>query len=133
MILQRENAAAVRDPSVKKLEQELRRLRSNGPSSFAHLTDAKGNYLQAAGGGGGLLLERCDASAERHYRGYQVKPVVPFEDGTTLTFSAGVVQLKADEWFTLAQVIDVFCAYVASGTCPRYVLWRDITDVLGLP
>jgi hypothetical protein len=87
-----------------------------------------GSYLQTAGGGGGLLLEHRDASTGRHARAYQHSPVVPFGDGTELCFSAGRISLRANEWFTLAQVVEVFTTYLDDAGFPDFVRWRELSD-----
>lgn len=127
MIFQRENTKEVVNPSVAQLNNHLKRLRSTGPSSFAILTNDHGDYVQAAGGGG-CLLERREATTGRHFRAFQEQPVVPFEDGTTLHFSAGAISLRSDEWFRLGQVVEVFADFL-DGTCPGYVEWREVTEV----
>lgn len=119
---------SVRDP--KDLERELRKLRSSGPSSFAILTAENGDYLQTAGGPGGLLVEKRIKASGRHFRAFQPAPVVPFEDGTELVFSAGRVKLNANEWFALKQVIEVFSTFLRGTAEPSYLSWRDITGVL---
>lgn len=130
MQLDRENKAPIMNPGASRIEGELRKLRSEGPTSFAVLTNDAGDYLQVAGGGGGCLLERRDAVSGRHFRGYQTQPVVPFEDGTELCFSGGRIPLQAREWFRVKQAIEVFVAFNEARPLPEYVQWRDITELL---
>jgi hypothetical protein len=105
-------------------------LRSYGPSSFASLTDAEGNYLQVAGGGVTCMLERRDVVAGRHLRGYKNERSNVFPDGTTLVFGGGQLRLLADEWFTAAEVLAVFLPFLRSEPPPLWIQWRDVTTTL---
>jgi len=130
MILEREGAAPLSGPSPKRISRELRRLRSSGRSSFASLTREDGAFLQVAGGGIGCLLEKHLPSESKLFRGYLDSPIVRFEDGTELSFSAGRVQLRRDEWFTIDQVIEVFEAYLRGTSEPAFLHWRDVSSIL---
>lgn len=122
-------------PTIHELTEAQARaavtsLRSYGPSSFASLTDEKGNYVQVAGGGVTCMLERRDAASGRHFRGYKDEKSKVFPDGTALVFGGGEIRLSADEWFTAQEVAEVFSAFLRSNELPRLVKWRDITAVL---
>jgi hypothetical protein len=127
---ERENKNPIENPSSRRIEAELRKLRSEGPSSFASLTNDEGDFLQVAGGGAGCLVERRDAVRGRQFRAYQDDPVVPFEDGTELCFSSGRVPLRPREWFRLNQAVEIFITFNEGRPLPEYVRWRDITEVL---
>lgn len=131
MRFERENAKAIVHPKMSRLERELRKLRSEGPSSFAILTNDVGDFLQVAGGGGGCLLERRDAATGRHFRAWQEEPVVPFADGTELLFSGGRIALQSSEWFRMNQIVEIFYAFNAGEQLPTYVQWREISDMFG--
>ena len=132
MKLEREGKAPIVDPSPERLARELRKLRTVGPSSFAILTASSGDYLQAAGSPGGLLLEKRHASG-RHFRAFQQPAVVGFADGTVLVLAMGDIKLRAGEWFKLSQVLEAFVAFARGQPEPDYLLWRDITQLLSRP
>ena len=50
MRFERENKKPIEDPSARRIEGELRKLRIEGPTSFAILTNDSGDFLQVAGG-----------------------------------------------------------------------------------
>lgn len=113
----------------RRIAQELRRLRPQGPSAFAILSFAADRYYQVAGGGGGMMLEKREG--ECHWRAHQDIPVVPFEDGTELSFGGSRIPLLRDEWFTRAQAIELLTLVASGRPEPRWVRWRDVTEVLG--
>ncbi len=111
-----------------RVAMEIKRLKPQGPSSFAILRTSGDAYYQVAGGGGGMLVEkRIDG---RQFRAFQAEPVVPFEDGTLLRVGGGRIRLRRDEWFTLAQVIELLSRVTDGADEPGWVLWRDITGIL---
>ena len=95
-------------------------------SSFAALTRADGAYVQVAGGPGLFLMEHRNASGQ-HYRAKQATPVVPFPDGTILSFSAGHVALARNEWFSAKQVTEVFAGFVANMPFPTWLEWSALS------
>lgn len=129
LLLEGEAAKPLVNPTLAEVERALRRLRSTGPSSFASLSRDDGSYLQTAGSPGGLLLEKRDADG-RQFRAFQNPPVVAFEDGTELVFSAGRIKLAASEWFQMRQVVAVFQAFALRAPEPDYLRWRDINQML---
>jgi hypothetical protein len=130
MLFEREAGKPLVNPSPARIETELRKLKTEGPSSFAHLTAPNGDYLQTAGSPAGLLLEKRNAQTGQHYRAFQSKPVVPFEDGTELVFSSGRIPLRSVEWFQLRQVLEAFTAFLEGAKEPSYLHWREITELL---
>ncbi|QBE62070.1 hypothetical protein EWM63_02960 [Pseudoduganella lutea] len=126
-----EKKAPKQDPTTAQVIAAITKLRSYGPSSFASLTDAHGNYLQVAGGGLTCLLERRTAAGAQHFRAYLEKPSGIHPDGTTLAFSGGQVKLRADEWISAPLVIDAFTAFLQGHELPQTIRWRDITTLLG--
>ena len=64
------------------------------------------------------------------YRGYQATPSTPFPDGTILKFGGGEIRMRNDEWFNIAQVVEVFLAFLEKRAMPSFVKWRDISEIL---
>lgn len=125
-----ENRKVVENPTPAQIERGLRKLRGGSSTEFAILEADDGSFVQAAGSAGGCMLEWHDARSDRHYRGCQEPPVVPFEDGTVLTFSGSEVALRSGEWFKLGQVVEAFVEFSTSNKLPAYIKWTDITDIL---
>ncbi|MEM6730220.1 MAG: hypothetical protein AAF658_01620, partial [Myxococcota bacterium] len=113
---EREGCKALENPGSERITSELKKLRSYGPSSFASITRETGEYLQVAGGAAGAFLEHRVGG--KHYRAFQRDPVVPFEDGTKLEFTAGVVALNRNEWFQMKQVCEAFVAFAEGSPLP---------------
>jgi hypothetical protein len=105
-------------------------LRSYGPSSFASISDKLGNYVQVAGGGVTCMLERHESATGKQYRGFKQDRSKVFQDGTILAFGGGEVKLNSDEWFTASEALEVFISFLDGGEFPKYIKWRDITDML---
>jgi hypothetical protein len=133
MRLEVEGRPAVDNVTPAQLRATIAALRSYGPSSFASLTDEKGNYLQVAGGGVTCMMERRDVALGRHFRAYQDKRSEVFADGSILAFGGGEIKLASDEWFTSADVQETFLAFLARSALPERVRWRDMTEVLQNP
>jgi len=130
MRLEIENKPAIDDATEAQVCAVIMSLRSYGPSSFASLTDVKGNYLQVAGGGMTCMLERKDIVSGHHFRGYKGEKSKVFPDNTALMFGGGEVRLAADEWFTAQEVVEVFLAFLRCSELPLSVKWRDVTTML---
>lgn len=64
MRLECEGKAPIDDVSSEKVCRAVKALKSFGPSSFASLTDERGDYLQVAGGGVTCMLERYYADSK---------------------------------------------------------------------
>lgn len=122
-----ENKPPIESATEAQVRSTIMALRSYGPSSFASLTDNRGNYLQVAGGGVTCMLERRDAGATRHFRGYQNLRSKVFPDGTALVFGGGEIRLAADEWFTAQLVAEAFSAFLRGIELPSSIKWRDVT------
>ena len=130
MRLDVENKPPFEEVTPKRVRAAILALRSRGPSSFASLTDARGNYLLAAGGGSTCMLERRDVDAGRTFRAFVDKPGKRFPDGSILAFGAGQLQLLADEWLDSKLVADAFDAFLAGKPQPSALRWRDQGDAL---
>jgi hypothetical protein len=125
-----ENKPPIEGPSAGRVRAGILSLRGRGRSSFATLTDERGNYLLAAGGALTCMLERRDVEAGRMYRAFVDRPGVTVPDGTILAFGAGQLRLMADEWLTAPQVADAFDAFLNGRPWPPVLRWRDQGDVL---
>lgn len=130
MRLEVEGQPPIEKVGEAKLRAILSKLRSYGPASFASLTDEAGNYLQVAGGGVTCMIERREASTQRHFRAFQDKKSEAFADGTLLVFGGGKIKMHADEWFTSKDVQAVFVSFLRGEPLPEHVHWRDISEVV---
>jgi hypothetical protein len=74
MIFQIEGKPALNEPSAIRLRLALKSLRSYGPSSYASLTDDKGNYIQGAGGDVTCMVERYEKETDKRERACHDKP-----------------------------------------------------------
>lgn len=126
MKLEAENSPVVVGVNQAQLIKTLKKLKSYGPSSFACITDDDGNYVQVAGGRFTCFIERYDARSKKFFRGYHSNSSTRFEDGSMLSFSAGRVALKKDEWFNIDDVIEVFSLFNQHQALPAGVYWREI-------
>jgi hypothetical protein len=126
MKLEAENSSVIFGVDQSKLIKTLKKLKSYWPSSFACITDEDGNYVQVAGGRVTCFIERYDAKSKKLFRGYHSNSSTNFEDGTTLSFGAGSVQLKKDEWFNIDDVIEVFLLFNKGQSLPEGIYWREI-------
>jgi hypothetical protein len=122
MIFTRENCKPIESPS----EAQIARAISLTKSSFSALTSTDGAYVQAAGGPGLFFIEWRDITG-RHHRGAQATPVVPFPDGTVLSFSAGSVELASNEWFLATQVNEILGAFLAGKPFPSWLRWSALS------
>jgi len=127
MLLEVEKAPSIENVTEAQMRSAIMTLRSYGPSSFASLTDAQGNYLQVAGGGVTCMLERRDIASGHHFRAYKDEKSKVFPDGTSLVFGGGEIRLASDEWFTAQEVAEVFSTFLHGGELPASVKWRDVT------
>ncbi|MBO2930302.1 hypothetical protein [Metapseudomonas otitidis] len=126
MKLEAENSSVIFGVDQARLIKTLRKLKSYGPSSFACITDEDGNYVQVAGGRVTCFVERYDAKSKKLFRGYHSNSSTNFEDGTSLSFGAGSVRLKKDEWFNIDDVIEVFLLFHKGQKLPEDICWREI-------
>lgn len=127
MRLEAERKQTVEQPTAARIRSFVLALRSHGPSSYASITDAHGNYLQVAGGGQTCLLEKRDIVSGRHYRAFRQERSTVFPDGTKLVFGGGEMPLQADEWMTAAIVADAFIAFRSGSPLSPTIRWRDVT------
>ncbi|MFM0076869.1 hypothetical protein PQQ86_37600 [Paraburkholderia sediminicola] len=125
MKLEVEGKPEVQEPRESQVSKAIKSLKSYGPSSYASLTDARGNYVQVAGGGVTCMVERYDAMSRKRLRAFHDEPSAVRPDGTILSFRAGNIPMRSDEWFMSNQVAEVFAAFLKGETFPGYVRWRD--------
>lgn len=121
-----ENSPVMFNVDRAYIAKALKKLKSYGPSSYACMTDGDGNYIQVAGGRFTCFIERYDAKSNRLFRGCHANSSTNFEDGTVLSFGAGSVQLKKDEWFNIDDVIEVFSLFNERRALPESICWREI-------
>jgi len=126
MKLEAENSLVIIDVNQAQLVKVLKELKSYGPSSYACITDDDGNYVQVAGGRFTCFIERYDAKSKALFRGYHSNSSTNFEDGSLLSFGAGRVQLKKDEWFNIDDVIEVFSRFNQNQPLPENIYWREV-------
>jgi hypothetical protein len=124
--LESENRPPVATATAAVVKKIVKSLRSYGPSSFASLTDAQGNYVQVAGGGITCMVERREALTAEHYRAFQMKGRKGCPDGTLLTFGGGTISLKSDEWLSSDQALEIFLAFLAEHEMPESISWREV-------
>lgn len=123
-----QNFAALSAPPDKVLEKRLLALRSYGRHSYASLTDARGNYVQVAGGGVTCMVETFDASTTTRLRAFHDKPSPVFPDGTVLAFGGGELRLRSDEWFHASAVVEIFLCFRHGRRYPDTVHWRPAPE-----
>ncbi len=126
MVFTRENCKPIESLTEAQIAHAL----SLTKSSYCALSSEAGAYVQAAGGPGLFLIEWRSASGQ-HHRGSQVTPVVPFPNGTTLSFSAGTVALASNEWFLAKQVKELFATFLAGQAFPSWVQWSPLSAGFG--
>lgn len=117
-------------PSERQIARTLASLKSQGPTSFAALSDANGNFVQAAGGQATCLIEKRFAADHRVFRAYQDKRSSVFADGSILSFNGGSIALRSDEWFEASDALDLFLAFANGQPDPVLFHWREITESL---
>jgi hypothetical protein len=127
----RESCKPVAKPTPKQISNDLRKLRSYGKSTFAHLSREDGSYVQVGGGGVTCVVERRDREDGEHLRAFYRKPRVSFEDGTVLSFGAGKLSLMRDEFLAIETAIAIFVAFLNSTAYPEDIHWRDVSARLG--
>jgi hypothetical protein len=118
-----EGKAEIIGPTPQQITRALKSLRSYGKSTFASLTNSGGSYVQVAGGAASCLIERYDFDAQR-WRAFHDEPSPVRPDGTILVFRSGNVPMRADEWFTADQVVEVFSAFFNDAPYPPFIHWR---------
>ena|SRR5690348_6264349 len=126
MVFTRENCKPIESPTEAQIAHAL----SLTKSSYCALSSDTGAYVQAAGGPGLFLIEWRSASGQ-HHRGSQATPVVPFPNGTTLSFSAGTVALASNEWFLAKQIKELFAIFLADQAFPSWGQWSPLSAGFG--
>ena len=124
-----EGKLTIVDPKIVQVSRSLKALKSYGPSSYASLTDGYGRYVQVAGGGITCMVERFDPQSGERLRAFHDKPNPVYPDGTILSFRAGNLSMKSDEWFKSDQVVEIFTAFLNGSDFPAYVSWRRAPDL----
>jgi hypothetical protein len=124
MKLDIEGKPGIGRPTESQINKSINALKSYGPSSYASLTDDYGNYVQVAGGGATCMVEWYDAQQQRRFRASHSNPNPVRPDGTILSFRAGNIPLRSDEWFTSDQVVATFIAFLRGEPFPEYLVWR---------
>ncbi|NTX45543.1 hypothetical protein HT749_19305 [Burkholderia cepacia] len=103
----------------------LKSLKSYGPSSYASLTDDAGNYVQIVGGGASCMIEHYKVDSAKRTRAFHDNPSPIRPDGTILSFRAGNIPMRSDEWFMVNQAIEIFAAFINGMEFPVFAHWRD--------
>ncbi|MBX9432492.1 hypothetical protein KY487_25030 [Ralstonia pseudosolanacearum] len=124
MQLETQNKPVIAAPTANQIRMRIRSLKSYGPSSYASLADTAGSYVQVAGGGITCMVERFDAETEARFRAFHGHPNPVYPDGTILSFGAGSIPMKSDEWFASDQVSDIFIAFLTGSPFPGGIRWR---------
>ncbi|WP_080406299.1 hypothetical protein [Burkholderia ubonensis] len=124
MRLEVEGKPLIEDARESQVSRAIKALKSYGPSSYASLTDKDGNYVQVAGGGVSCMIERYEIGKGLRFRAFHDKPSPVRPDGTILSFRAGNISMRSDEWFMADQVADVFISFLKGEAFPDYVHWR---------
>jgi hypothetical protein len=125
MKFEAEAKAEIPDPKESQVTGTIELLKSFGPCSYASLTDEGGNYVQVAGGGVSCMIERYDATGRKRFRAFHDKPSAVRPDGTVLSFRAGNISMRSDEWFMSNKMVEVFVAFLKNEAFPADVHWRD--------
>lgn len=126
MELTREHCRPVSSPSEAQIVRALSLMKS----SYCALSAETGAYIQVAGGPGLFFVERHDVDGQ-HHRASQPSSMVPFPDGTTLSFSAGTIALASTEWLLANQVKELLIAFLAGEAFPSWVQWSPSVAVFG--
>ncbi|WP_081069450.1 hypothetical protein [Burkholderia stagnalis] len=124
MKLEVEGKKPIEDVREAQVRRAIKALKSYGPSSYASLTDERGNYVQVAGGGASCMIERYKIENSARFRAFHDTPSPVRPDGTILSFRAGNIPMRSDEWFMSDQVADVFVSFLKGYPFPSYIHWR---------
>jgi hypothetical protein len=73
------------------------------------------------------VVERWEVGTKKRFRAYQKTPIVSRKDGVRLTFSAGCIPMKRDEWLRISQGAELFISFYRQRGYPAYIGWRDVT------
>lgn len=125
MKLEIEGKKSIEEAQESQIRRAIKALKSYGPSSYASLTDSSGNYVQVAGGGVSCMVERYEIGNAARFRAFHDTPSPVRPDGTILSFRAGNIPMRSDEWFMSDQVAEVFISFLKGEPFPSYVHWRE--------
>lgn len=123
MRFERTGTKPIVDATEKQVRCGLGLLRGG----FARLTDDEGSYVQVIGWPPQCSVEWRDMGAGKHYRAFQVPPIVFWTEPTKLATICGPILLDPIECFRMSQAVEVFLAFLAREPFPQSVQWRDIT------
>lgn len=132
MQLELEGGGRVDNPSDWFLHDAIMMLRNEGPTSFAAVTDKKGNYVQVAGGPLGCVVERRVLKPLNHDRAHKEGADPTHGDGDKLKTGAGEISLRSDEWFTREEAAEIVMAFFKRKPWPSYVRWRSMNETFGI-
>ena len=124
-----EGKITVISPKPSQIIRTIKSLKSYGPSSYASLTDERGRYVQVAGGGITCMVEQFDPQSGVRLRAFHDRPNPVYPDGTILSFRAGNIPMKSDEWFRSEQVAEIFISFLEGAEFPAYVSWRRAPEL----
>lgn len=122
MIFEIENKPPKEIKDFSLIKKSLESLKSYGPSSYAILTNEKGDYVQVAGGRVTCMVEH--KTQNKSVRAYLEKPKVNFDKPHQLTFGAGSLLLEPDEFLFIDDVISIFLSFFQSRDFPEHIFWR---------
>ncbi len=128
MWLEIQNEEPIAFPRRHVVRQSLRRLKPYRDPSYASLITKDGSFIQVGGGKSTCMMELRDMTQGRHYRAWLTKPVVPFPDGTELSFAGTTIALYRNEFLFISQVVDAFLAFMYQQPFSSKLQWRDITE-----
>lgn len=130
VLLEAENHRVIENPSEEEVRKLILDLRL-GDTSFASLTNEKGDYLQVAGSRPWCVIE-FRRRGPNHERAFQETLSPKYNDGAKLRTGAGDIVMRHDEWFLLKDAADLFCSFLRHEPFPPHVNWRSMNETLGL-
>jgi hypothetical protein len=111
------------------VETALRELDASGPHSFATLTRQDGSYVQVAGGKEKCLIEKRDIPHQMHWRAYW-RPVSATSDSLqVITCGAGQITARADEIFSVEDVVSIWRSFCYNKPSASEVMWRSMSEI----
>lgn len=118
----------IADPSDEIVCRELERLRSSGPSFLALVAEG-GSYLQAAGTAKRLTVEAHFMTPEHPVHVVLGREGPPGR-ATTVVSSSGPIDVYASEVWSAQAAVELFHAFVTTGSIPPDVARRDISTTI---
>jgi len=119
----------IADPSEDIIRRELERLRSSGPSHVA-LIAPDGSYLQVAGNAKRMIVEAHVLSPERTTHDVLGRPGSS-GPAATIVSTAGTIEVRVSEVWTASEAVNLFKAFVETGSVAADLSRRDITAAIG--